>query len=603
MNTDTTLPHASVHRIANEILGLIFDEATSIPCHLLHWKGAEHDNVPSDDTSRALGLAPYSCLKTTTGPWVLIQVCRRWRNVGISLPTIWANVVLPLEDRVSPNAESLLGTYLGRSQSTGLHVQLGHQTPHSAAIFSLPQSIMFLHEILIRMVVAQINRWLTAEIDTSKGALARMGGASREFSRTSLRAPILRQMRLYITDSYDATRVTIDAPLLRDLHFVYEEGGWSPYNPHIGFCWEHLQSLQVFSWNYPISEPDLLAILTHCPGLEELGASCSTDSASNLWPPALTLHHLKSLRYSYNSPFIRHLTLPALVHVTLLCYHEKGRHGVLPTHSEQIFPLAFLSMIERSSCPLNSVAIHCGDNRSVNTTLVTRVLGAMPSTLRELHIVYVPLFEDYDVVRPRLLHLQEASESVILPSVVKLECSDFSESMLQLLELPSLVDLTVKFRSTDRQARSTLTSGLYIRGLLQRSGRSLERLRVRVSDCSVHWSAIVPLLRYADSISELKLDGDIHDPSILRVVLTALMEPGRPCPALEALTLRDSSLAAEGHRFLFSMSIPREKECLEATLTRVARLLPKPQIIRWNEKVTVQALTYIFHKNILIQAD
>lgn len=64
------------------------------------------------------------CLLTTSDPWRVAQVSRKWRFAALSYPALWSQLHLDLNYTQKPGSVTLLGTYLSRSLTVPLRVKL-----------------------------------------------------------------------------------------------------------------------------------------------------------------------------------------------------------------------------------------------------------------------------------------------------------------------------------------------------------------------------------------------------------------------------------------------------------------------------------------------
>lgn len=64
------------------------------------------------------------CLLIKSDTWRVAQVCRKWRSVALSYPTLWNQLSLDLGRTQKPGHTILLGIFLSRSANVSLHVKL-----------------------------------------------------------------------------------------------------------------------------------------------------------------------------------------------------------------------------------------------------------------------------------------------------------------------------------------------------------------------------------------------------------------------------------------------------------------------------------------------
>ncbi|KAJ7074987.1 hypothetical protein B0H15DRAFT_956870 [Mycena belliarum] len=224
------------------------------------------------------------------GPLILASVCRAWRAVAISLPSIWSTVQLyAVPDTISPT-EKLLQCWLPRAASHSLDIQIGSPSgldllmplisPYSLQLrsfscgFDTPISFP---EVLIRGRIPSLRR---LEV-------------SLEVTREEVIAPVT---------------AFFDAPALRDVHLIDFTFAW------ILLPWGQLTNFECSGQ----TAAECLEMLQYTPLLEALTVDLSPpDNLSAVAVRLDRLHTLKFSKYQESIHLIDHLTLPLLTHLEL----------------------------------------------------------------------------------------------------------------------------------------------------------------------------------------------------------------------------------------------------------------------------------------------
>ncbi|KAJ8084891.1 hypothetical protein PM082_003668 [Marasmius tenuissimus] len=178
-------------------------------------------------------------------PWVLAKVCRRWRDVVLSTPSLWSTVRLYSRDtRVSQSNQLLmLQLWLERSQLLPL-----------SCLAELRECTDITHGIaILDLLLAQSSRWINIDFDFGPHAALYHRMASLDLDMpllTTLRidgtfqhsadslgvsscwtAPILSEATLFILDSGDDdSAVTVYWPFHQPLSRLMELNWASPTN-------------------------------------------------------------------------------------------------------------------------------------------------------------------------------------------------------------------------------------------------------------------------------------------------------------------------------------------------------------------------------------
>ncbi|KAJ7248468.1 hypothetical protein C8J57DRAFT_1358328 [Mycena rebaudengoi] len=111
----------------------------------------------------------FSSMDMSLSPWVLTRVSSRWRNVSVSLPSLWSNISIRESDR-HPSLLLLLSAQLQRSGSYPLAISLEYG--HNEALESL---------------VCHSNRWHTISVTMHQRMIPLL-------NQTAGRLPLLRSV-------------------------------------------------------------------------------------------------------------------------------------------------------------------------------------------------------------------------------------------------------------------------------------------------------------------------------------------------------------------------------------------------------------------------
>ncbi|KAJ7932326.1 hypothetical protein B0H13DRAFT_1523001, partial [Mycena leptocephala] len=104
-------------------------------------------------------------------PALLSHVCRRWRNLALSLPRLWRAIKLNIGREPHPQQLDLLRTWLGRSGSHLLSIELSYRNT------STP-SILMDHHVgrVLQEFMHHSSRWEYVEIEVPFNVLPLIQG-------------------------------------------------------------------------------------------------------------------------------------------------------------------------------------------------------------------------------------------------------------------------------------------------------------------------------------------------------------------------------------------------------------------------------------------
>ncbi|KAJ7121039.1 hypothetical protein C8R44DRAFT_171426 [Mycena epipterygia] len=255
--------------------------------------------LPNEITSEIFihFLPPFPERSTPMGPLspsLLSKICRQWRNVALSTPSLWTAVELNLRN---PNRHQqqlrLLETWLARSGSCPLSIELERGLDGRKDIST---------DAFVEAIVRCTLRWYDMSLQLPHEELCLIKGPM----------PLLRTLKLGSTTYSDAVPSPVvpfgQAPNLKDVVLcVY-------FDPFIiTLPWAQIATLSA-----TLFDTEAIEILRHTPNLEE----CSVwlyPSFEFTSPPIPPLVRLRSLRLLNDGSdcgdaedFFAALTLPSL---------------------------------------------------------------------------------------------------------------------------------------------------------------------------------------------------------------------------------------------------------------------------------------------------
>jgi hypothetical protein len=285
-------------------------------------------------------------------PWrrsVLLpgQICRYWRNIAISTPRLWSALILDVRLEYTNRELNLATIWFARSGGVPLTIAL-------LGYYDKPQT----HPV-IDVVVAHAPRWYILRCEASLSIVHRLRGAKGKI-------PLLRHLFIFsdflhdppIPQSFDTFEM---APELRTL---YLWGQVSELRPK--FPWVQLSELHLFSADH-YTVDDCLQMLHNMPNL----LTCKMSLTDPGHSPSRTIIRNSTLREFHVdlydlAPLFERLALPTLRSLTCRGYETWPREE-------------FLSFLQRSSCPLQSLILEFhSDSDEVDSYDLTECLRNTP---------------------------------------------------------------------------------------------------------------------------------------------------------------------------------------------------------------------------------
>ncbi|KAF7375523.1 F-box domain-containing protein [Mycena sanguinolenta] len=279
---------------------------------------------------------------SSEAPWVLAQVCRRWRQIALSTPHLWQSLFF--RDGEAPI--ELLHLWLSRSGRLPLKLDLASVDPSRAAS-------------LMETSLLHCHRWQDVKFGLPSGS----------FSGLDLRGvslPLLHSISLHsvlwtgepIVDIFAIT----DAPSLRHVDVSVL--------PHVTFNvpWAPLTTLTLLH-RIPLTQ--CMSLLEECRNLVNL-------TVSTIGPAATHITHtsLEILTCDLGEACVlQHLTLPHLLRLTVTRVDKAGWYASV-----------FSAFINRSACPLQFLTVQSIALGSL--TFLAAFLRAVPNSTSDVELAW-----------------------------------------------------------------------------------------------------------------------------------------------------------------------------------------------------------------------
>ncbi|KAJ6584007.1 hypothetical protein DFH09DRAFT_1144031 [Mycena vulgaris] len=270
-----------------------------------------------------------ACLPTThnalidpgEAPMLLGRICRLWRNVAYSTPTLWSSLHIPalmerwnseMPPEVENKLEKFVGAWLDRSGGCPLSISLSRSPYNLAARIVLPGTLHQLIRVATRLrhlsicahasEMRQLLLFDAKDLPCLEGVHIQSPSDSNEGWNEApiLQIPSLRQIALHI--SADALTLPLRWSELTDLSLKCFP------------IWTHP------SLGYPggLDQNGALEVLRRCPNLVRCHLE-ATNAVPFIAGPTITLPHLKVLSISGVEAvgFMECLVLPGLRHLSV----------------------------------------------------------------------------------------------------------------------------------------------------------------------------------------------------------------------------------------------------------------------------------------------
>jgi len=265
---------------------------------------------------------------------VLLNVCRKWREIALSAPRLWASIRVNLRPQSLKNSLPLLECWLTRARSR----------PLSVAVVYMNYEENPSPDLLIESLTQSSEQWQDVRLELPFKDLQRLNGIEGK-------VPLLRKLLIGPTDAYftgmqglriaPITAFSV-APLLREVHLV------TGFPFTLELPWVQLTKLQATS----LSVRECLEILEASPALVECTLSLrqSFDTAHTSRIPPLEHLQVLILRTSgFHADLLHCLTLPVL---------RELQFHVAPSASSEDSLAKIISFLERSGAACCLKQIH-----------------------------------------------------------------------------------------------------------------------------------------------------------------------------------------------------------------------------------------------------
>jgi hypothetical protein len=324
-------------------------------------------------------------------PWKLGHICSRWRKILWNTPELWGVIEITLRRRKTNltaswlrNMESTLDDILSRRNSPlSLALILRHQSdktflsifniirPHLCRFDSLtvhPFPFKYL-QLLLQLPAGSLPLLETLDVHATHPVTVQLDVSSLQ-SATNLRRVFLEFEDINLTQS-----------------------------PSFPLPWGRLTDL-----SFGQIQPDILFILQHSPFLINLELKIYESPPPN--SSFLFHEHLQSLFITTEgdiqwNTMLEPLVVPSLEHLTVSCLNRR-------TWQQKWSPGVLISLIDRSRCPLQTLAIHEGIFRisEANEPSPHTLLQRLPS----LTTIVLP-----SITPPHIF--QDISKGILLPQL------------------------------------------------------------------------------------------------------------------------------------------------------------------------------------------
>ena len=317
-----------VHNIPTEVLQEIFLFAIS-------------DRIREPSRRAPILYSCYPTYTSSTSPYSISHVCKRWRDISINFPDLWT--YLSIQNPKSLNLVCFIKEWINRSSRSSelpLHLALREFTAESSAGRALSRPYREVTKAVLSVFLESLHRCKTFVLDieiplddlidaghiqtqyptsldcVSLGISKASSSASRLFLSNLLRASTLLSIWIFVPIQ------------LQD----------------ISTSWDNLQHLTFHESVY--AEYELPQLLSHCRRLESLEAH---SSFIGITPEhKITLPHLQRMTLNWMNGitmFLMSLKVPALSGLVLSCHHPLDE-----------FPI--VEMLTKSNATLKSLEIN-----------------------------------------------------------------------------------------------------------------------------------------------------------------------------------------------------------------------------------------------------
>lgn len=272
--------------------------------------------------------------RTTTAPLLLCRVSRHWRQVAVSLPSLWSTIAIEcLGWRGCRMKAQLLHLWLKRSAEVPLYISV--EVKIGEFVY---ENLPHLSEIM-RTIIAQMHRWKSLRLIGVPANLL--------MDLPSTGAPLLREatIQIHSGNPQDLPLLFQNSPLLRSL--TWQLGPYSAFQLFPSLPWFKLTLIHL---ECLLSIANCYDILSRSPNLQSCyfeNVSVNTPDLRQLSTSPIILASLHSFRIeaSVNMlPLLRTLSFPVL---SSLVIESTGLHSRAAAHITSEIP----NLLRRSNSP------------------------------------------------------------------------------------------------------------------------------------------------------------------------------------------------------------------------------------------------------------
>ncbi|CAA7264480.1 unnamed protein product [Cyclocybe aegerita] len=317
-------------------------------------------------------------------PWILSQVCRSWRAVAFTTPTLWTGFPCFQITSDMPNSDSGTGGLLRKSLTMfpstqfPINISLDHHEPGSGSRENLVTQVLLPHSNRFdHLYISSLSKDIESFFACVKGNLASLKSLSLHITRTNVG---------YVEPPSSPISAFAHAPLLDDFtYFSTKLFSWRNLQNWILLPWSQLQRFSATM----IDPSSIILILSTAKALKECQINNCTipDKGHPIWSSAVqqmpsipsvtntsvSMFYLCSLEVSDLAEHIlSHLTLPSLRKLSLSVQNI----AVAPING----------FISRSSCTLTFFEL---ESRFGCTGDLAGLLALLPA-VTNLHIPIMP---------------------------------------------------------------------------------------------------------------------------------------------------------------------------------------------------------------------
>lgn len=323
-------------RVPNELLARIFE----ISCAAYY---CDDDNADTTDLE--------------SPPWGFTRVCRRWKDIALSLPKLWTFIRLPDVSTAPKTYAPLMQRYLSRSGDLPLSIDVVWDD-----IELEPPA-----RNLLKQIMLHASRWASVEFEFETD-LETVTSAFNEIPGTLLALEVLRLTGLSCWPAEEVADLAIhafgEAPRLREVSFK----AVADFAENLAIPWSQITHFTCVE----VTPGDMLNVLRHMSALEVCNLAYSFGYPDNSTSPVdvtVCLPRLRKLVLGDNGvdQILEDMTLPALQDLSLwaswysLCYftdllsrsgsacHLQRLHLKIPFTPDTTTYSSAISLLERAA--------------------------------------------------------------------------------------------------------------------------------------------------------------------------------------------------------------------------------------------------------------